>query len=114
MTIIKSMLTMIGGLSLLIYGMKMLSFNLRKLTGGKLEQIDVFTLREKNLFFTAPTLEMYMANRHELILSSATLLDFVKKGIIVPSVSNYGFDGIQQAHIDMEDKNSIGSLVINV
>ena len=39
MTIIKSMLTMIGGLSLLIYGMKMLSFNLRKLTGGKLEQI---------------------------------------------------------------------------
>ncbi len=39
MTIVKSLLTMLGGLALLIYGMKMLSFNLRKLTGGKLEQI---------------------------------------------------------------------------
>ncbi len=39
MTIVKSVLTMIGGLALLIYGMKMLSSNLRKLTGGKLEQI---------------------------------------------------------------------------
>ena len=39
MTIIKSLLTMMGGLALLIYGMKMLSANLRKLTGGKLEQI---------------------------------------------------------------------------
>ena len=83
-------------------------------SGGKLEPIDVFTLREKNLFFTTPTLELYMANRHELILSSATLLDFVKKGIVVPNISNYGFDGIQQAHIDMENKISIGSLVVNV
>ena len=39
MVIVKSLLTMIGGLALLIYGMKMLSSNLRKLTGGKLEQI---------------------------------------------------------------------------
>ena len=39
MIIVKSILTMIGGLSLLIYGMKLLSTNLRKLTGGKLEKI---------------------------------------------------------------------------
>ena len=39
MLIVKSILTMIGGLALLIYGMKLLSSNLRKLTGGKLEQI---------------------------------------------------------------------------
>ncbi len=39
MIIVKSLLTMVGGLALLIYGMKMLSSNLRKLTGGKLEQI---------------------------------------------------------------------------
>ncbi len=39
MSIIKSLLTLLGGLALLIYGMKMLSSNLKKLTGGKLEQI---------------------------------------------------------------------------
>jgi len=39
MAIVKSLLTLLGGLALLIYGMKMLSSNLKKLTGGKLEQI---------------------------------------------------------------------------
>ena len=39
MDIIKSLLTLIGGLALLIYGMKMLSSNLKKMAGGKLEQI---------------------------------------------------------------------------
>ena len=39
MDIVKSLLTMLGGLALLIYGMKMLSSNLKKITGGKLEQI---------------------------------------------------------------------------
>lgn len=39
MVVVKSILTLLGGLALLIYGMKMLSSNLRKLTGGKLEEI---------------------------------------------------------------------------
>ena len=39
MEIAKSLLTLLGGLALLIYGMKMLSSNLKKLTGGKLEHI---------------------------------------------------------------------------
>jgi phosphate:Na+ symporter len=39
MTIVKSLLTLVGGLALLIYGMKMLSSNLKKMAGGKLEQI---------------------------------------------------------------------------
>ena len=39
MVVVKSLLTLLGGLALLIYGMKMLSSNLRKLTGGKLEEI---------------------------------------------------------------------------
>ncbi len=39
MVVVKSILTLLGGLALLIYGMKMLSSNLKKLTGGKLEEI---------------------------------------------------------------------------
>ncbi len=39
MVVVSSLLKMLGGLALLIYGMKMLSSNLKKLSGGKLEQI---------------------------------------------------------------------------
>ena len=39
MEFISSALKMLGGLVLLIYGMKILSSNLKKLSGGKLEQI---------------------------------------------------------------------------
>ena len=39
MNIIISILKMLGGLALLIYGMKILSSNLKKISGGKLEKI---------------------------------------------------------------------------
>ena len=39
MEVLTSALKMLGGLVLLIYGMKILSSNLKKLSGGKLEQI---------------------------------------------------------------------------
>lgn len=39
MEVLSSALKMLGGLVLLIYGMKILSSNLKKLSGGKLEQI---------------------------------------------------------------------------
>jgi NADPH2:quinone reductase len=69
---------------------------------------------EKNLFFTTPTLEMYNSNRNELILSSASLLDLVKKGVMIPSILRYGIDGIPQAHADLESGKTMGSLVVNV
>ena len=81
---------------------------------GKLDPIDVFRLRERNLFFTTPTLEIYNSNRNELILSSASLLDLVKKGVMIPSILRYGIDGIPQAHADLESGKTMGSLVVNV
>ena len=82
--------------------------------GGKLEPVDVIRLREKSLFFTAPTLELYMANRYELLLSAKELLDMIRKGIIMPNISRYGLDGIPQAHADLESGKTMGSLVVNV
>ena len=82
--------------------------------GGKLDAIDVLKIREKNLFFTSTTLEMYMANRYELLISSATVLDMIKKGILMPNISRYGLDGIPQAHADLESGKTMGSLVVNV
>ena len=83
-------------------------------SGGKLDPIDIFRIREKNLFFTAPTLEMYKANRHELIISSSSVLDLIRKGVLLPNISRYGLDGIPQAHADLESGKTMGSLVVNI
>jgi NADPH:quinone reductase len=82
--------------------------------GGLLDAIDPMKLREKNLFFTAPTLEMYKHNRYELIFSSSEMIETLKKGIIHPSIARYAMEGIPQAHADMESGKSSGSIVINV
>ena len=39
MDVLLSVIKLLGGLALLIYGMKMLSSQLKKLSGGKLEKI---------------------------------------------------------------------------
>jgi len=83
-------------------------------SGGKLDAVDVFRLREKSLFFSAPVLELYMANRYELILSAANVFEALSKGIIMPNISKYGLEGIPQAHTDLESGNTTGSLVVNV
>jgi len=83
-------------------------------SGGKLDPVDVFKLREKSLFFSAPTLEMYMANRYELILSISEVFNAVSNGIIMPNLSKYNMEGIPQAHTDLETGNTTGSLIINL
>ena len=82
--------------------------------GGKLGPFDAFRLRDRNLFFTTPTLEMYMANRYALLLSVADLFDVVKKDIITPKITHYRFEEIPQAHADMESGKSTGSLIVDV
>ncbi len=82
--------------------------------GGKLDPVDVMLLREKSLFFTTPLLEMYKANRNELILSVASVIEMIKKGVIMPNIQRYGIEGIPQAHADMESGKTMGSLVVNV
>ena len=82
--------------------------------GGKLDALDVLQLRAKSLFFTAPVLETYMANRMELIYSVANVIEMLRNGVIVPNISRYGLDGIAQAHCDLESGKTTGSLVANV
>ena len=44
MDIVVSIMKMLGGLVLLIYGMNILSTNLKKISGGKLEKILLLTV----------------------------------------------------------------------
>ena len=83
-------------------------------SGGKPDPVDIFRLRENCLFFTAPVLEMYKGNRYELLCSVSVLMDQLKKGIITPQITRYGIEGIRQAHIDLESKKTIGSLIVNI
>jgi D-arabinose 1-dehydrogenase-like Zn-dependent alcohol dehydrogenase len=57
---------------------------------------------------------MYKANRNELILSAASVIEMIKKGVIMPNIQRYGIEGIPQAHADMESGKTMGSLVVNV
>ena len=57
---------------------------------------------------------MYKGKRYELLCSVSVLMDKIKKGIITPQITRYGIEGIKQAHIDLESKKTIGSLVVNV
>src|SRR5574344_67557 len=82
--------------------------------GGKLDALDVMKMREKSVFFTAPVLETYKANRYELLCSVASVLEMLQKGIIAPNISRYGLNGIPQAHADLESGKTLGSLVVNV
>ena len=82
--------------------------------GGKLDPIDVMKLRERSLFFTTPVLELYKKNRYELLCSAASVIDMLKKGVIIPNISRYAMDGIPQAHADLESGKTMGSIVVNV
>lgn len=80
-------------------------------SGGMLEPLDIFTLRENSLFFTAPTLDNYCANRYELLFSIDHIMKLINDGILLPNVKKYTFDTIPQAHIDLETQKTNGSLV---
>lgn len=81
--------------------------------GGMLDPIDIMKLRIRSAFFTAPMLEIYKNNRLELILSCSEMLSVVKRGVLMPNITRYGFDGIPQAHADLESGKTTGCIVIN-
>lgn len=79
--------------------------------GGLIEPVDIITLRENSLFFTAPTLENYCANRYEFLFAVNHVMKLLDEGVILPNVKKYTFNSIPQAHIDLETQKTTGSLV---
>jgi len=54
---------------------------------------------------------LYKAKRIELILSANEVFKAIENGMLKPNITTYNFDQIPKAHLDIESRNTIGSLV---
>ena len=83
-------------------------------SSGSAPEINLNSLLFNSLYLTRPTLAMYKAKRIELVLSANEVLKSVESGILKPNITTYQFDQIPQAHLDLESRATVGSLVIKV
>ena len=82
--------------------------------GGIIDPIDLLSLQENSLFFTAPRIENYKSNRYELLCTISSVFKALQKGTITPNLTKYTFNDIPQAHADLETKKTIGSIVVKL
>jgi NADPH2:quinone reductase len=81
---------------------------------GKVEAFDINILQFKgSLFATRPTLNNYTATRKDLLMTANDLFDVVAAGKVkIPVNQKYALKDAQQAHIDLEGRNTTGSSVL--
>jgi NADPH2:quinone reductase len=83
-------------------------------SSGATPPININNLLLNSLYITRPTLALYKAKRIELILSANEVFNAILKGILKPNITTYKFDQIPQAHLDLESRKTVGSLVVKV
>ena len=67
----------------------------------------------KNLYYTRPSLLVYNKTKNELHESSALLFSLLKsKKIKAPNIKKYALKDARQAHIDLQSRKTVGSLVL--
>ncbi len=81
-------------------------------SSGVTDKFDLNLLVTNSLYLTRPTMALYKANRIELTLSAAEVFAAVEKGIVKPKITTYKFSEIAKAHRDLENRNTVGSLVL--
>ena len=81
---------------------------------GMAPPINLNALLLNSVYITRPVLALYKAKRMELVLSANEVLRAVENGILKPNITTYNFDQIPQAHLDLESRNTSGSLVVKL
>ena len=81
---------------------------------GPTPPLDLNHLLLNSVYITRPTLALYKAKRVELVLSANEVLKAVEVGTLKPSITTYDFEQIPQAHLDLESRNTVGSLVVKL
>ena len=81
---------------------------------GKVDAFDINILQFKgSLFATRPTLNNYTATRKDLLMTANDLFDVIAAGKVkIPVNQKYALKDAQQAHIDLEGRNTTGSSVL--
>jgi NADPH2:quinone reductase len=81
---------------------------------GAVQNFDLLALMNKgSLYATRPTLQTYVAKRHDLVANAAELFDVVSRGIVRINVNHtYPLKDAAQAHRDLEGRKTTGSIVL--
>jgi NADPH2:quinone reductase len=81
---------------------------------GPITAFDINILQHKgSLFATRPTLNHYVTTRKDLEATAKSLFDVVLSGAVkIPVTSKYALKDAQQAHRDLEGRETTGSVVL--
>lgn len=83
-------------------------------SSGNIDKLDLNRLIPNSLYITRPTLGLYKSNRIELVLAANEVFAALQEGVIKPKITTYAFKDIVRAHQDLENRKTIGSLVLTV
>ncbi len=81
---------------------------------GNTEKLDLNRLLMNSLYITRPTLSLYKANRIELTLSANEVFAALTTGVLKQKITTYAFKDFAKAHSDLENRKTMGSLVLTV
>jgi NADPH2:quinone reductase len=81
---------------------------------GQIEAFNINILQIKgSLFATRPTLNNYIAKREDLLATAKDLFDVVSAGhVTIPVNQKYALKDAQQAHRDLEGRETTGSSIL--
>ena len=82
-------------------------------SSGMYKSLQMSDLMTGSLHLTRPTLFHFYANREWLLESSATLFEMIdQKKIEILNLTEYPLEEVAQAHIDIENRKTTGSVIL--
>ena len=82
-------------------------------SSGMYKSLQMSDLMTGSLHLTRPTLFHFYANRDWLLESSATLFEMIdQKKIKIQNLTEYPLEEVAQAHIDIENRKTTGSVIL--
>ncbi|KAI3508164.1 hypothetical protein L1887_23168 [Cichorium endivia] len=80
---------------------------------GSPEPVKFKVFSDKCLFFTVPSMMLYTKERSDLLAASEELFSNIEKGVLrVRANHKYPLSQVVQAHTDLEDRKTTGSIVL--
>lgn len=82
-------------------------------SSGTYKKLQMSDLMPKSLYLTRPTLFHFYTNREWLIQSSKILFKMIdEQKIVFKEVKEYKLEDVAQAHIDIENRKTTGSVIL--
>lgn len=77
--------------------------------------VDISIFSKKSLFFTRPSLFDYKNNKMELVLGAAEVFEMIKnKRFKLDHYNSYSLANAAQAHLDLENRKTTGSIILTI